>query len=423
MRPRVILFATDNSYRTPAFVAAARRLALELLVVRDIPGPLAAELAHGHAAPFTEPARVLDVVQRLAADGPIAGVLAVDDVGGHLSVLAAQALDLPHNDSQAVEAARDKYVMRQMLRQAGAPGPGFRLFSSDDDPGRVADLVRYPCVVKPTRRSGSQGVIRADNPAELIAAVVRLIRLLRRVEAGCGPPWPLLVEDYIPGREVALEGLLDGGHLHVLALFDKPDPLEGPFFEETIYTTPSRLPHETQELIARRAGEAAAALGLRRGPVHAELRLPEDDAWVVEIAGRSIGGLCSQVLRFGVSASLEELILRQAAGLPLGDLTREPAAKGVMMIPIPGAGILRGVHGLEEARAVAGIEGVTISAPLHNRLTPLPEGDSYLGFIFAQGAAPDEVEGALRSAHRALRFDIEPLLELRPAGQAVEAPR
>ncbi len=418
MRPRVILLATNHSYRTPAFIAAAQRLDIELLVLRDWPATLAAELSFGYGAPFNEPEQVLRLLRQLAAEGPIAGVLAADDVGAQLAALAGTELGLPHNDPAAVEAARDKYVMRRALQRAGAPGPAFRLFSSEDGPDWIAAQVCYPCVLKPTRRTGSQGVMRADSPGELVPAIERLVRLLHRVDAGSGPPWPLLVEDYVPGREVALEGLLVDGELHVLALFDKPDPLEGPFFEETVYTTPSRLPAETQALIARRSAEAAAALGLRRGPVHAELRLPAGDAWIVEIAGRSIGGLCSQALLFGVSSSLEELILRQAAGLPLGDLTRRPEARGVMMIPIPAAGILRGVYGLAEAEALPGIEAVTITAPLHNRLAPLPEGDSYLGFIFARAEAPAEAEAALRRAHQVLRFDIEPLLELRPAAEA-----
>jgi len=209
---------------------------------------------------------------------------------------------------------------------------------------------------------------------------------------------------------VALEGLLDDGQLRVLALFDKPDPLDGPFFEETIYVTPSRLPEATQAAIATTTAAAARALGLCVGPVHAELRVNEAGAWLVEVAGRSIGGLCSQVLRFGIDASLEELILRQAVGRPLGNVAQRDRAAGVMMIPIPQAGLLRAVEGVDEAAAVPLIDGVEITARLHYPLTPLPEGDSYLGFIFARGETPAEVEAALRAAHGRLRFTIDPLL-------------
>ncbi|HET7093095.1 MAG TPA: ATP-grasp domain-containing protein, partial [Thermomicrobiales bacterium] len=222
----------------------------------------------------------------------------------------------------------------------------------------------------------------------------------------------LLVERYLPGVEVAVDGLLAGGALRTLAIFDKPDPLDGPFFEETIYVTPSRLPVETQAAISARTAEAAAALGLREGPVHAELRINDDGVWPIELAGRSIGGLCSSVLEFGVGVSLEELILRHAVGLPLPEAERSGAAAGVMMIPIPRGGMLRGVSGVEAALAVPDVTGVEITAKLNQPLTPLPEGASYLGFIFARAATPERAEAALRAAHAELRFRIDPTIPL-----------
>jgi biotin carboxylase len=285
--------------------------------------------------------------------------------------------------------------------------PWFRQFTTADDPATIAKQVSYPCVVKPVNLNGSRGVMRADSPEELTAAIGRLGRLITAESAG---PRPLLIEGFIPGVEVALEGMLDDGRLRVLALFDKPDPLDGPFFEETIYVTPSRLPPATQLAIEAATAMAARALGLHTGPIHAELRVNDEGEWIVEIAGRSIGGLCSQVLRFGIDSSLEELIVRQATGLPLGDVGRGEKAAGVMMIPIPEAGLLREVAGVEEALTVPFIESVEITARLNYPLTPLPEGDSYLGFIFARGDTPDEVEAALRQSHSRLRFAIDALL-------------
>jgi biotin carboxylase len=276
----------------------------------------------------------------------------------------------------------------------------------------LSQTVRFPCVVKPLRLNGSRGVIRADNPRQFVAAVRRLNALLDRIE-GIGKH-EFLVEDFIPGFEVALEGLINNGEVQVLALFDKPDPLDGPFFEETIYVTPSRLPEATQAAICAVTASAARAVGLERGPLHAELRINERGPWMIELANRSIGGLCSRTLRFGTDATLEELILRQAAGLPIDTLSREGRAGGVMMIPIPQAGILRAVDGVDEARAIPGIEAVEITAPLNYPLVPLPEGDSYLGFIFARGSDPETVETALRAAHACLRFTIVPAIELQP---------
>ncbi len=252
-------------------------------------------------------------------------------------------------------------------------------------------------------------MIRANTVDQFVAAVRRIAAILRRDDvtvSGDAADY-LLAEAYIPGLEVALEGLLNHGELNVLALFDKPDPLEGPYFEETIYVTPSRLPAAVQRRIAVVTAEACLALGLREGPVHAELRVNDDGPWVIEVAARSIGGLCSRVLRFGTGASLEELILRHALGWPIETLERERRAAGVMMIPIPRAGRLRAVRGVEEARRVEGIEDVTVSAHPGQELEPLPEGAQYLGFIFARADTPAAAEKALREAHAHLAVDID----------------
>jgi biotin carboxylase len=270
--------------------------------------------------------------------------------------------------------------------------------------------VTYPCVLKPTILAASRGVIRADDPAAFIAAFQRIAAILRAPETsslGDGAT-EVLVEDFIPGREVALEGLLVAGELHVLALFDKPDPLDGPYFEETIYVTPSRLPADVQAAIAAETRWAARALGLTEGPIHAELRVNEKGPWVVEVAARTIGGLCSRTLRFGAGLSLEELVIRHALGIEIDSLERERRPAGVMMIPIPRGGVLRAVRGRENALAVPGIEDVTISAHVGQELVPLPEGSRYLGFILARAESPEAVEAALRRAHERLAFDVDP---------------
>lgn len=406
-RPRIMLLTSVRSYRLPAFRAAAERLGVEVITGVDLPPDLAGQWPEALPLSFARVEEAAAMIAAYAAENPLAAILAVDDSGSLLAAAAAGALGLPHNAPAAALAARDKGVMRRLLRDSGVAVPWFAEFTTADDPSAVAALPPYPCVIKPVNLNGSRGVMRANSPAELTAAIARLTRLLAAEMSG---PHPYLVEAFIPGVEVALEGMLDNGHLTVLALFDKPDPLDGPFFEETIYVTPSRLPAATQQAIAATTADAARALGLVAGPIHAELRVNDDGVWIVEIAGRSIGGLCSQVLRFGVDASLEELILRQAAGLPPGDTTRRDRAAGVMMIPIPQAGLLRQVSGVEEASAVPLVDSVEITARLNYPLTPLPEGDSYLGFIFARGDSPAAVEEALRRAHGCLRFVIDPLL-------------
>jgi biotin carboxylase len=325
------------------------------------------------------------------------------------AVLSA-ALRLPHNPVTAVAAARNKHRMRELLHAQGLPVPRFALFSVDDDPAAIAEKIAFPCVVKPISLSASCGVIRANDRDEFVAAFHRLAALLEKLGQetlgeGAGK---ILVEDFVPGREVALEGLLTNGVLRVLAMFDKPDALDGPFFEETIYVAPSRLPAAVQRDITSCAARAARALGLGEGPVHGELRVSDRGVWVIEIAARSIGGRCSQALRFAAGLSLEEVILRHALRMDIPALDREGRAAGVMMLPIPRAGMLEEVHGREEALAVPGIEGLEITAQPGDELVPLPEGTRYLGFLIARGETPEAVETALRNAHRRLEFVINP---------------
>ena len=404
-KKRVVLLMTPATYRAGAFLSAARRLNLEVVVGIDLPETLSEYWHVPLGVDFAAPEVSVRTIVEYAQEHPIAAILSLDDSASELAALASAALGLAHNSPQAAEAARDKLLMRTLMSKGGAPCPVFRPFLLNADPDEIATQVTYPCVVKPLRLSGSRGVIRANNPGEFVAAFNRLKRLLLS-EGNVEQETCILVEDFIPGFEIALEGILTHGQLKVLTLFDKPDPLDGPFFEETIYVTPSRLPADVQESIARCVTLAAASLELCEGPVHAELRVNEQGPWMLEIAGRSIGGLCSTILEFGASMCLEELILRHAIGEEITSIEREEHAAGVMMIPIPSGGMLKAVHGVDEARKVPLITGVEITAKLNHLLVPLPEGASYLGFIFARGDTPAGVEQAIREAHKLLRFDI-----------------
>ena len=402
---RVLLLMSPATYRAGAFLNAAQNLNLEVVVGIDLPETLTEYWHVPLGVDFAHPEASVQAIVEFAREHPLAAILSVDDGATELAARASAALGLPCNSPKAAEAARDKLLMRTLMSAGGAPCPVFRSFSLGDDPAWVASQVSYPCVLKPLRLSGSRGVIRANDTDEFIVAFHRLKRMLV-AEGNSAYETSFLVEDFIPGFEVALEGILTHGQLKVLALFDKPDPLDGPFFEETIYVTPSRLSARVQTEIAQCVATAASSLELREGPVHAELRVNEQGPWMLEIAGRSIGGLCSTILEFSSGMCLEELILRHAIGEEITTIERDEHAAGVMMIPIPSAGILKGVHGVEEAGKVPLITGIEITAKLNYSLVPLPEGASYLGFIFARGDSPAEVEEAIRRAHQLLRFDI-----------------
>jgi biotin carboxylase len=301
-----------------------------------------------------------------------------------------------------------------VLAKAGVRVPNFVSFGISDEISSILPSVKFPCVLKPTVLAASQGVIRANDAAEFEHAVARIRALLASPEIQVlREPGldELLAEVYVPGSEVAIEGLLDKGRLRVLAIFDKPDPLEGPYFEETIYVTPSRHPAKAQQALEECAARSVAALGLTTGPVHAEFRVNEEGPWVLEVAPRPIGGLCSRALRFGAERiSLEELLVRHALGLGGSDAEREDDASGVMMIPVPRSGIFEGVDGVEDAERISGVDEIRITARLRDYVAAWPDGASYLGFIFARGKSPEEVEAALRAAHARMRFKCSPRL-------------
>ena len=393
---------------------AARQIGVELTVASEQASTFAGANPAGLLTlDFKNPERAADDVHVFARTQPIQGVVGVDDDTAIVAAAIAERLKLKGNPMHAAEAARDKHRQRQLLADANVPIPRFALHLLSEDAAELATTIRYPCVLKPLRLSASRGVIRADNPQGFIKAHSRLKAILAQPEAAaCGEPaWHYLVEEFIPGYEVALEGLVVNRRLHVLAIFDKPDPLDGPFFEETIYLTPSRVPAPLQAAIRDCADRAVRAVGIVEGPVHAELRYNERGPWLIELAARPIGGRCSAVLRFGAGGlglgagvTLEEIIVRHSLGMPIPSLQRERLAAGVMMIPIPGAGALQEVRGVTEAKGVPLIEDVQITAHPGERLVPFPEGSRYPGFIFARGETPAVVEAALRDAHRRLEF-------------------
>jgi biotin carboxylase len=362
---------------------------------------------------FDRPEQAADTVLR-EISGNFDAVLAVDDSGVELAALLSERLGLPGNPAHAVRRVRDKLAFRRLLKEREFLCPEFHHLPTDENPRKLIPELKFPVVAKARRLSGSRGVIRADGSEELVRAV-NWVRAIQSRADRDAEELGLIIEDFIPGREYALEGTLNRGELTTLALFDKPDPLDGPYFEETIYVTPSRLPGALQDRIHQGVARACRATELMTGPVHAEVRVNDQGIWLLEVAARSIGGLCGRVLTHFLGMSLEELILRQVLVEPIA-IAGAGGAASVMMIPIPRRGIYHGFDGLAAAQSVPGVTGVSITAEPGQIIAPPPDGASYLGFIFARAANPAEAENALRIAHRQLRFDI------RPEYQAMEAP-
>lgn len=403
--PHVLLIIPTQTYRATDFVKAAADLDIDLSVASEEDLPLVAP-DRQLRIDCSRPRWAARILADHAARYPIDAIVPLDDQGVVTAAEAAQMMGLPHNPPASAQATRNKAMMRRRLARDEVSQPRFAVLESGDSPAEIAARLGFPVVFKPLSRSGGQGVIRVDRPRAAEPTAGRVRRIL--AEAGENPNQPILVEEFLPGGEVAVEGILSGGRLTVLAVFDKPGAPQGPFFEETVLITPSRLSPGVMAEVEHLTRRAVLSLGLREGPVHAELRIGADRVSVLEVAARSIGGLCSRSLRFGLMGdSWESVILRQALGMPISSAVRQPTAAGVMMLPIPRSGNLAGVKGIERALRTPGIVDLQITAPIGRRINALPEGDRYLGFLFASAGRPSEVEQTLREGFSALRIVIE----------------
>jgi len=405
---RLLLLVPSATYRARDFLDAARTLGVDVVIGTEESHALAEVMgSRTLEVPLDDPLEAARVIVAHDHLVPLDAVIAVDDVGTLVAAQASALLGLRHNPPDAVAGTRDKLVMRTRLAGREVPQPTFAPLAAGAGPDEISAVVRavgLPCVIKPTTLAGSQGVLRADTPDEAVAVADRVRRIA--TAAGVDPGAPLLVERFAPGPEVAVEGIVVSGELRPLAVFDKPDPLDGPAFEETIYVTPSRLAPDDLAAVLSATAAATAALGLVDGPVHAELRVRDARASVIEVAARTIGGLCSRTLSFSTGRSLEELVIAHALSLPMDD-GAAVGSSGVLMVPIPRAGTLIAVDGQDEARQVPGVTDVEMTITPGRAVAPVPEGNRYLGFVFARDSTPERVERALRRAWACLSVRVD----------------
>jgi biotin carboxylase len=412
-RSRLLLVAQPGSYRIAPYLQAARNMGLEVLIASRGQHSLTTEISEGLHVDLDDHDTALQRILDADRQAPFAGILGSDDSTVELAAHAARKLRLPHNPPDAARLSRRKDLARAHLVLAGCPVPIHCLVNIEKSLEPQMHGLPWPCVLKPLHMSASRGVIRADNPRAFKQACHRIRSIIKEY----GDEFErshILVEDYIDGIEVAYEGYLYQGTLKTLALFDKPDPLQGPYFEETIYVTPSRLPETIQSLIYQRVAEACTAYGLTTGPIHAELRVTTDDAWILEVAARTIGGDCARTLDSGGELDLEALTIALAIDRPVAPNPLD-GARGVMMLPIKQGGILRRVEGIPAAGRVPHIEKVDIIIREGHELVPLPEGNQYPGYLFARADTPDEVVTALQAAHNRLKFIVAPAIKIRKA--------
>lgn len=414
LRDRVLIIAPHGSYRTASFIKAANKLNVDVLIASQGEHSIVSNYVQGLHIDFKNEEQSIETILTEAKKQAFSGIIGTDDTTTELAAYVAEKLSLPHNDLQAVKIAHRKDLARLSLKKSSVKIPDFDLLTTTKLLSEQDIQVTFPAVIKPVALSASRGVIRVNNELELQQAVDRIKNMLleeRQIDKAIREI--LLLEEFIPGKEVAIEAMLHNGKLDVLAIFDKPDPLDGPFFEETYYLTPTSFSEDIQQEIKQTVLASCQAYGLKEGPVHAECRINKKGVWILEVAARTIGGLCGRLLSLGTGHSLEELVLLHAMGQRAEIKTIESAA-GVLMIPIPGAGILKRVEGLLEAQRIPYISELSIEVRDGYELVPLPEGNSYLGFVFSEAPTVKEAEQALRDAHACLNIVIAPLWNIKP---------
>ncbi len=407
---RLLLISHHNSYRIAPYIKAARKLGLDVTIASQGKHSLVTEVAHGMHIDFDDTNSVLNAILKENGIRPFSGILGSDDQTVELAAHAAKVLALPHNPPQAALCSSRKDLARAELALAGCPVPIHCLLDLSKPLDKQMAGLPWPCVVKPLNMSASRGVIRADDKDEFIAACERLRPILATTQDEFEQTH-VLIEDYINGFEIAFEGFLQNGRLETITIFDKPDPLVGPYFAETIYVTPSALNVERQQFIKEVIQKACNAYGLVTGAIHAECRIDDDNKiWILEIASRTIGGDCARMLD-NENFNIEELAILLAIGQPV-EVNMPAQARGVMMIPIKEKGLLKRVEGLLKATKVKHIDKIDIIIREGHELVPLPEGNQYLGYIFASAETTEQITAAIREAYACLKFVTAPVFKI-----------
>ena len=407
----ILFIAPPQSYRIAPYLKAAKELDCDLTIASMGEYSLVSPIAEGIHIDFADHEAALARLKEHHQQHPFNAVIGGDDLAVELASRLANELGLAHNSPQASLLTRRKDLARAHLQQAGVAVPAHSLIDLTRPLAIQLEQLHYPCVLKPLAMSMSRGVIRVDNTEQAQQACARIESIIQEalVEE---EQQKILAEQYIDGEEIAYEGLLTNGELKTLLFFDKPEPLTGPYFEESYYITPSRQDKDIQQRVYEVVKAACDSYGLVTGPVHAELRVDEDGkVWVLEVAARTIGGECARLVELATEQSLEKLVLSNALS-QLHSLPELKGAAGVLMIPTTQAGVLRRVEGVMAAQNVEGIKEVVLSVREGHQLVPLPEGSSYLGFMYGLAETPEQVEQALREAHAKLNVVIAPLFDI-----------
>lgn len=408
-----MLIAPSRSYRVASYINAARQLGYQILIVSDSEHSLVSSIANGITVDFQQQDSAYAIIVKSLRHQNILAVIATDDLVVTLSSRVARRLGLPHNDPEATRLTYRKDLARIRLQQQGCNVPDYSVCPFDEMV-EYSTKVSFPVVLKPLMLSGSRGVIRADNPQQFILAAKTIQRILTKQPCDEYESQHFLIEQFLKGDEIAIDGFMQDGKFILLSLFDKPEPMNGPYFEESYYITPGRQSEQLQQDIIEEVSKCCRAYGLTHGPIHAEARITEKGIFLIEMASRTIGGQCAQLIEYVLAKKLEEIIIRLLCFEPMQLQTNNQYA-GVLMIPITQTGVLKRVEGLLQARQVKHVSNIEIHIQPGYELIPLPEGSSYLGFIFASADSFDKTWQALQQAHHLLKFITSKSWSIEPA--------
>ncbi len=382
---KLLLVIPENSYKSNDFVVAAEKLGIDFLIITD---------SEQVSSKFSDTVIINKFDAELNKNNlkklkDVTHVLPVDHSALKFSGYLVDLLEVKGNKLESINLSMNKYESRKIFNSLLDIKVNNEIIKNIDDVNTFINK-NGTSVLKPIYGTASKSVLKINNVEKNKEQIEKLMQ-------DCFDQ-DLVIEEYIDGKEYALEGTIINSELKKIVIFDKPVEYKHPYFEESIYITPSELSSEAEKRVVSIVDKACKKIGLEDGPVHVEFKINENQIFIIEINPRMIGGLCSRCLSFGLfKVSLEEIILHAFMNNELKNIELLNNYVGVLMIPTPKSGKFISIN-KEELENIPNISNVEITVPEGSDLLEPPYGDKYLGFAFSQGIDKKTVNESLLTA-------------------------
>ena len=382
---KLLLVIPENSYKSNDFVVAAEKLGIDFLIITD---------SEQVSSKFSDTVIINKFDAELNKNNlkklkDVTHVLPVDHSALKFSGYLVDLLEVKGNKLESINLSMNKYESRKIFNSLLDIKVNNEIIKNIDDVNTFINK-NGTSVLKPIYGTASKSVLKINNVEKNKEQIEKLMQ-------DCFDQ-DLVIEEYIDGKEYALEGTIINSELKKIVIFDKPVEYKHPYFEESIYITPSELSSEAEKRVVSIVDKACKKIGLEDGPVHVEFKINENQIFIIEINPRMIGGLCSRCLSFGLfKVSLEEIILHAFMNNELKNIELLNNYVGVLMIPTPKSGKFISIN-KEELEKIPNISNVEITVPEGSDLLEPPYGDKYLGFAFSQGIDKKTVNESLLTA-------------------------